>query len=37
MKHRTKKQIRNAKLDPTALAVFGGGLVIVLLLLIFLA
>lgn len=35
MKH--KKQVRNAKLDSTALAVFGGGLVLVLLLLVFLA
>lgn len=35
MKH--KKRVRNAKLDPTALTVFGGALVIVLLLLVFLA
>lgn len=32
-----RKQIKNQKLDPAALAVFGGGLVIVLLLLVFLA
>jgi len=34
---RKKKRIQNTKLDSTALAVFGGGLVIVVLLLVFLA
>lgn len=32
-----RKQVKNLKLDPAALAVFGGGLVIVLLLIVFLA
>jgi hypothetical protein len=33
---RHKKKIRNTKLDSTALAVFGGGLAIVVLMLVFL-